>query len=147
MNTAENEIVLLQHYSLNSMIHSTLHSLQWAKLQFPLQNEVVPLTSKNLQNFPGKKPFLLPTFEYLSYNSRPFGLPPTCDFPVPQTFPVLHLLAPIHDWLGNFRVFQNSTFAVKLSVFLHAVSFWPISCVLLQLIDKHHSLGWRYKTT
>ena len=75
MNTTENEIVLLQHYSLNSMIHSTLHSLQWEKLQFPLQNEVVPLTSKNLQNFPGKNPFLNSTFQYLNYPYRVLRFP------------------------------------------------------------------------
>ena len=55
MNTAENEIVPLQHNSLNSIDTSHFYSLRQVKLQFPLQNEVVPLTSKHLQNFPGEK--------------------------------------------------------------------------------------------
>ena len=65
---AENEIVPLQHYSLSRIDTFHFHSLQQVKLQSPLQNEVVPLTSKHLQNFPGKNPLLIPTFKYLSYN-------------------------------------------------------------------------------
>ena len=76
MNPAENGIVPLQHNSLNSIDTSHFYSLRQVKLRFPVQNEVVPLTSKHLQNFPGKKPPLLPTFKYLNCYSRPFGLPP-----------------------------------------------------------------------
>ena len=68
-----------------------------------------------------------------------------CVFLVAKTFLIPHLSTHIHDWLGNCWAFQNSVFAIKRSVFLHAMAFWSLLRTHLQSIDKHHPLGLRYK--
>ena len=53
--------------------HFTLSSRQTCS--FPLQNKIVPLTSKNYKKIPGKKPLLSSTFLYLNYSYRAFRFP------------------------------------------------------------------------
>ena len=83
------------------------------------------LQANGLQIFPGKNPFLCSTFQYLNYNSRPFGLPPkplTFQFPNASYSSIFSAHA--HDWLSNCRTFQSCS-----SITIHFVfSFVCPSC-------------------
>ena len=79
--------------------------------------------------FPGKKSSFSSIFQYLNYNSRPFGLPlKQMTFQSPHAsyssvFPV-HA----HDWLRNFRTFQSCPFITLHFVFsLVCPSYTPAS--------------------
>ena len=134
-----------------TFIHSTFHSLQQAKLQFSLQNEVVPLTSKHLQNFPGKKPFLSSPFPYLTTPTECFVFPPDAwpfSFSNASHFDLL--CACNHEPLGNWSISAYSLFRIlsstamvlhgdslsfsytsaRRSVFLHTMVGWLVSSIL-----------------
>ena len=151
MNTAENKIVPLQHNSLNSIDTSHFYSLRQVKLQFPVQNEVVPLTSKHLQNFPGKKSFLSSPFPYLTTPTECFVFPPDAwPFSFSNASYSDLLCACNHEPLGNWSVSAYSLFRIlsstamvfhgdslrfsytsaRRSVLLHTMVGWPVSSKL-----------------
>ena len=110
-------------------------------MQFPLQDEVVPLTSKHLQNFPGKKPHLIPTFKYLNYNYRAFRFPQTHDLSFSQTLhiPCLYVIMDhlvTDDFLGSLR--YSSEFCLLLPCFSwRSLWFQLYSCQTVRL-SQHH---------
>ena len=59
-----------------ALIHFAFHSLLQAKIAVPMQNEVVHLTSKQIQSFPGKKPHFQSSLPLFKLPSLPLGLPP-----------------------------------------------------------------------
>ena len=115
----------------------------------------------------GKSPFLSANSTLFKLYSRPFGLPQCVAFsslglfgfpfrpwrpPVPLLLSNVWTLSSLHLCLHSFFVLllygpaSSGLASTRRSVFLHAMVVWPISRLILQLIDKHHLLERRYKT-
>ena len=79
MNAAENEIVPLQHHSLNSIdtFHFTFSNQ--VNLQFPFAKRSSSSYKQTLQFFPGEKAPVQSGFPLFKLQLLPSGLPSACD--------------------------------------------------------------------
>ena len=114
------------------------------KLQFPLQNEIVPLTSKHLQNFPGEKALSSYHFRIfkLQLLSASFSSPDASSFSFFNASYSDLLSLCDHETLGNWSVFGITPLQLQTSssirlvsvipppnglVFLLVVADWPVA--------------------
>ena len=111
-----------------ALIHFSFHSLRQEKLQFPLQNKVVPLTSKQLQNFPGEKapvPSYFPIFK-LQLLSASFSPPDAWSFSFSNASYSDLLSVCDHETLGNWSASEITPLQLRTSSSIRLVSVIPL---------------------